>query len=62
MICIGFQSQITRLPFDNVGVAVLTNDDKYGMIIMEIIKFHLLDKALGLDTIDWNGRSVENQW
>lgn len=52
----GFNTQITRLPFDNLGVAVLTNDHTYGGSIMEIIKYRLLDEALGLKKIDWNNR------
>ncbi|RDB29989.1 Gigasin-6 [Hypsizygus marmoreus] len=52
----GFHTQITRLPFDDLGVAVLTNDNDYGNLIMEVIKGNLLDEALGLEKIDWNSR------
>ncbi|ESK80791.1 penicillin-binding protein, partial [Moniliophthora roreri MCA 2997] len=43
-----------RLPFDNIGVAVLTNDDDIGPIIREIIKYRLIDEALGLEPYDWD--------
>ncbi|EEB94629.1 hypothetical protein MPER_06525 [Moniliophthora perniciosa FA553] len=50
----GAHSQVTRLPFDNIGVAVLTNDDDIGPIIREIIKYRLIDEALGLEPYDWD--------
>ncbi|TFK70847.1 beta-lactamase/transpeptidase-like protein [Pluteus cervinus] len=53
----GFNTQIARLPSDGLGIAVFTNDDTYGGFFMDIIKFYLIDRALGLEPIDWNGRS-----
>ncbi|KAF8641380.1 hypothetical protein AX16_010001 [Volvariella volvacea WC 439] len=52
----GFHSQIARFPNDNLGVAVFTNDDVYGVLIMEAIKYILVDAALGLEPIDWDTR------
>ncbi|KAF8056683.1 beta-lactamase/transpeptidase-like protein [Lyophyllum atratum] len=52
----GFNTQISRLPYDNFGVSVLTNDNEYGKVIGEIIKNYIIDKALGLEPIDWNSR------
>ncbi|RDB30019.1 hypothetical protein Hypma_013824 [Hypsizygus marmoreus] len=52
----GFNTQVARLPFDNLGVAVLTNDNDYGSFIIQVIKGRLLDEALGLDKIDWHSR------
>ncbi|KAF9463773.1 beta-lactamase/transpeptidase-like protein [Collybia nuda] len=52
----GFHSQVTRLPMDNVGVAVLTNDDDTGSIFREIIKYYVIEVALGLKHVDWNSR------
>lgn len=37
-------------------MAVLTNDDDVGPLFMEIIKFRLIDVALGLEKIDWSAR------
>lgn len=53
---IGFYSQVTRLPVDNVGVAVLTNDGDNGYFYKDIIKYRLIEEALGLESIDWNAR------
>lgn len=55
---LGFNSQIARLPNDNFGVAVLTNDHDYGRVTTQIIKYYIMDRALGLNPIDWNGRLV----
>jgi hypothetical protein len=54
---IGFHSQVTRFPFDGLGIAVLTNDDDYGPLFREAIKFRIIDAAMGLDVIDWSARS-----
>ncbi|KAG7088848.1 hypothetical protein E1B28_012802 [Marasmius oreades] len=56
---IGAHSQLSRLPFDNVGVAVLTNDDDTGAIFNEIIKFRLIDGALGLEPYNWTDIMLE---
>jgi hypothetical protein len=53
---LGFVSVICRIPYDNLGIAVLTNDMDNGGNIMEVIKFRLLDEALGMTPIDWNSR------
>ncbi|KAF8064270.1 hypothetical protein FPV67DRAFT_211896 [Lyophyllum atratum] len=53
----GFNTQISRLPNDNFGVSVLTNDNEYGKVIGEIIKNRIIDKALELEPIDWSSRS-----
>lgn len=50
----GFHSQVSRLPYDNLGVAVLTNDHEFGAQLKEIIKFGILDALLGLPPIDLN--------
>lgn len=53
---IGFYSEVARLPFDNIGVAVLTNDNDAGFIFMEEIKYRLIDEALGLEKLDLSSR------
>lgn len=52
----GFNAIVSRLPFDNLGIAVLTNDDLFGSVIHEVIKFRLMDDALGLERVDWSAR------
>ncbi|KAJ7472966.1 hypothetical protein B0H11DRAFT_1672250, partial [Mycena galericulata] len=50
----GFHSRITRFPFDGVGIAAITNDDVFGPLLKEIIKFRIADEAFGLDPVDWD--------
>ncbi|KAF5391208.1 hypothetical protein D9757_003079 [Collybiopsis confluens] len=52
----GFNTQIIRFPFDNVGIAVLTNDDSFGGLFMEVIKGRIIDEIFGLEPLDWNSR------
>ncbi|KAJ7261002.1 beta-lactamase/transpeptidase-like protein [Mycena rebaudengoi] len=51
-----FHSQVTRLPFDGLGIAVLTNDNEYGSFYLESIKFRIIDAVMGLEPIDWSAR------
>jgi hypothetical protein len=51
----GHHSVLTRSPHDDVAVAVLTNWD-YGGYFLHVVKFKLLEKALGLKEVDWNER------
>jgi hypothetical protein len=44
------------MPFDNLGVAILTNDALFGGAIGDVIKWRLFDDALGLERVDWNSR------
>ncbi|KAF7327035.1 Beta-lactamase/transpeptidase-like protein [Mycena kentingensis (nom. inval.)] len=53
---LGFKSQVTRFPSQDLGVAVLSNDEAFGGAIMEAIKFRLVDEYLGLEPIDWTAR------
>ncbi|KAJ7712564.1 beta-lactamase/transpeptidase-like protein [Mycena metata] len=52
----GFRSMITRIPNQNLGVAVLSNDDLFGGQIAEAVKFRILDKALSLEAVNWTER------
>ncbi|KAF8993664.1 hypothetical protein BDZ89DRAFT_1085579 [Hymenopellis radicata] len=45
---------MTRAPSANLGVAVLTNDDTYGPYFIQVIKYRIMDKLLGLNVTDWN--------
>lgn len=58
---IGFMTQISRFPSNDLGIAVFSNDNEYGGMLHEIIKWYLVDTALGLPPIDWNTRSVPRQ-
>ncbi|KAJ7038058.1 beta-lactamase/transpeptidase-like protein [Mycena alexandri] len=52
----GFKSMITRIPDQNLGVAVLSNDDPFGGQIAEAVKFRILDEALSLEAVNWTER------
>ncbi|KAL0573922.1 hypothetical protein V5O48_008019, partial [Marasmius crinis-equi] len=52
----GYRTQMARLPDAKLGVAVFTNDDDSGTSFMEVIKYRIIDAALGLPAIDWNTR------
>ncbi|KAJ7144406.1 beta-lactamase/transpeptidase-like protein [Mycena epipterygia] len=52
----GFHSQVTRIPTENFGVAVLCNDDSFGVEIVAAIRWRIMDEALKLKAIDWSGR------
>ncbi|KAF9265218.1 hypothetical protein L218DRAFT_997727 [Marasmius fiardii PR-910] len=42
------------LPFDNIGVPVLANDDDTGSLFSNIIKYRLLDGVLDLEPFNWS--------
>ncbi|KAJ7909480.1 beta-lactamase/transpeptidase-like protein [Mycena leptocephala] len=52
----GFRSQVTRIPNQNFGVAVFSNDDSFGTQIVESVKFRIMDEALNLQPINWSPR------
>ncbi|KAJ7624741.1 beta-lactamase/transpeptidase-like protein [Roridomyces roridus] len=54
----GFKTIVSRLPEDDFGVIVLSNDDT-GVRVMEPVKFAIIDKMLGLEPIDWRARYIE---
>lgn len=53
----GFYSLIAYLPFDDIGVVVLTNRSRHRA--PEAISRWIFDRLLGLDEIDWNARLRE---
>lgn len=53
----GFSTQITRIPSLGLGVSVFSNEDAFGDEIVEIVKWRIIDDALGLTPIDWDSRS-----
>ncbi|KAE9396088.1 beta-lactamase/transpeptidase-like protein [Gymnopus androsaceus JB14] len=53
---IGFHSQIIRFPFDDFGIVILLNDDKFGTHMYEVMKWRIVDEILGLESVDWNSR------
>ncbi|KAF8193253.1 beta-lactamase/transpeptidase-like protein [Mycena galopus ATCC 62051] len=53
---IGFKSQITRFPSENLGIAVMSNDEDLGSPIMESVKYRIIDEIFKLKPIDWTTR------
>ena len=53
----GWLTLISRAPEDGLGVAVFTNWDE-GDLVMDLIKYYLYEKALGLPHVDWSSRCV----
>ncbi|KAG6860771.1 hypothetical protein C0995_007674 [Termitomyces sp. Mi166 len=64
----GFKTQVARLPnlagkvasFPNatgLGIAVFSNDAD-GSVVLESVKFRIIDNLLGLEEIDWYSRFV----
>ena len=53
----GFITVVSFMPFDNIGVVVLTN--KSPNPLPQIVSYNVYDSLLGLDPVDWNGRFRE---
>ncbi|KAJ7144405.1 beta-lactamase/transpeptidase-like protein [Mycena epipterygia] len=52
----GFHSQVTRIPTENFRVAVLCNNDSFGLEIVAATRWRIMDEALKLKAIDWSDR------
>ncbi|KAJ7748424.1 beta-lactamase/transpeptidase-like protein [Mycena metata] len=55
----GFKTIVSRLPHDNIGLVVLSNDDN-GVRVMEPVKFQIIDTLLGLEPINWSQRYIDS--
>ena len=55
----GFSTQVSLLPADGIGIVVLTNLN--GTPLPDIVARHASDRLLGLEPIDWNGRSLKRR-
>ncbi|KAF8189864.1 beta-lactamase/transpeptidase-like protein [Mycena galopus ATCC 62051] len=53
---VGFKSQITRFPSENLGIAVMSNDEDLGGPIVETVKYRIIDEIFKLKPIDWTTR------
>ncbi|PFH45111.1 hypothetical protein AMATHDRAFT_162904 [Amanita thiersii Skay4041] len=51
----GFKSQVTRYPNDNLAIVVLSNDFNAGLLA-EAVKRRITDEIFGLSPIDWDTR------
>jgi CubicO group peptidase (beta-lactamase class C family) len=55
----GFITQVSMIPEEGLGVVVLTNLG--GSPLADIVARHASDRILGLEPIDWNGRSLKRR-
>jgi len=55
----GFHSQIAILPYDKIGVITFVIGDQ-GARLRDVIMYNLVDRLLGLEETDWNGRRLES--
>ncbi|KIJ33420.1 hypothetical protein M422DRAFT_35523 [Sphaerobolus stellatus SS14] len=54
---VGHYTVISRAPFDGIGIAILTNAyPPGGSPLMELVKWRLYEKALGLKHVDWDSK------
>ena len=54
-VILGYKTQVTRFPNDNLGIITLSNDEN-GNSLLEAVKFRIADEILGLKQLDWNDR------
>ena len=55
----GFITLVSFMPFDNVGVVVLTN--KSPNPLPTLLTYNIYDRLLGLEEVDWNTRFKEQR-
>ncbi|PFH47488.1 hypothetical protein AMATHDRAFT_42916 [Amanita thiersii Skay4041] len=54
---LGFKTQVSRYPNDDLAIIVLSNDDD-GTLLSEAVKWRITDNIFGLPPIDWDTRHV----
>ncbi|KAJ9091787.1 hypothetical protein QFC21_007090 [Naganishia friedmannii] len=52
----GMMSQIMRIPGDGLGVAVMVNDDAFGTMFTDAVRWRIVDHLLGLEPVNWRTR------
>jgi len=57
----GSSSLMTVLPDKNLGIMAMSNDDNWGAALVKIIVYNAIDKILGLEPVDWQGRTIK-EW
>ena len=56
----GFHSQIAILPYDDIGIITFSIGDQGASLGNTIITYNLVDRLLGLEQTDWNGRRLKD--
>ena len=54
----GFSALVTLFPADDLGIVILTN--KNGTSLPSILRNHITDRILELETIDWYGNALSS--
>jgi len=54
----GFHSQVIILPYDDIGIITFSIGDHGASLGNTIIGYNLVDRLLGLEQTDWNGRRL----
>jgi CubicO group peptidase (beta-lactamase class C family) len=54
----GFHSQVIMLPYDDIGIITFSIGDQGASLGNTIIGYNLVDRLLGLEQTDWNGRRL----
>ncbi|KAJ9118537.1 hypothetical protein QFC22_003756 [Naganishia vaughanmartiniae] len=52
----GMMSQVMRMPTEGLGVAVMVNDDAFGTMFTDAVRWRIVDHLLGLKPVDWRTR------
>ncbi len=56
----GFHSQVIILPYDEIGIITFSIGDQGASLGNTIIPYNLVDRLLGLEQTDWNGRRLKD--
>ena len=54
----GFHSQVIILPYDDIGIITFSIGNQGASLGNTIIGYNLVDRLLGLEQTDWNGRRL----
>ena len=54
----GFHSQVVILPYNDIGIITFSIGDQGASLGNTIIPYNLVDRLLGLEQTDWNGRRL----
>ena len=54
----GFHSQVIILPYNDIGIITFSIGDQGASLGNTIIGYNLVDRLLGLEQTDWNGRRL----
>jgi CubicO group peptidase (beta-lactamase class C family) len=56
----GFYSQVSLMPYDDIGVVVFVNG-QHNRALSEFITYNIYDRLLGFEQTDFNGRSLKER-